>query len=199
MVNPPSTQENGWTKLSWYAGGGHANPEVLVSVDGGSPTLVATGGKGGRTVTVQPGKSYRYIVSDAGQELASVTVTAKPRTTPFGKGVAPVPEPTSTGPQYVPAGPSITASPELVPISNTQGTGWSKLNWYSGSAHANAEVQVSVEGQSPTPLASARRGKGSQTVTVEPGKTYRYILTDAGQELAAVTVRAKPGSGPIKK
>ena len=28
-------------------------------------------------------------------------------------------------------------------------------------------------------------------VSVEPGKTYRYILTDSGQELATTTAKAK--------
>ena len=35
------------------------------------------------------------------------------------------------------------------------------------------------------------QGKGGRKVTVEAGKTYLYILTDAGKRLATVTVKAK--------
>jgi hypothetical protein len=63
------------------------------------------------------------------------------------------------------------------------------LTWDGGPEHPYAEVWVGVDGEDPTFL--VEQGKGSRKVTVEPGKTYLYILTDSGQQLSTVTVRAQ--------
>ncbi len=63
------------------------------------------------------------------------------------------------------------------------------LGWDAGPEHPYAEVWVSVDGGDETKV--VEQGKGTRQVSVEPGKTYRYILTDSGRELATVTVRGK--------
>ena len=82
------------------------------------------------------------------------------------------------------AGPSIVAfnKPKQTPGTKT-------LSWDGGPDHPYAEVWVKVDGQDETFV--VEQGKGSREVTVEPGRTYLYILTDSGQQLATVTVRAK--------
>ena len=55
--------------------------------------------------------------------------------------------------------------------------------------HPYAEVWMSVDGGDETKV--VEQGKGTRQMTVEPGKTYKYILTDAGQQLGTTTVKAK--------
>ena len=77
----------------------------------------------------------------------------------------------------------ITASPKVATTSSTT------LTWDGGAAHPYAEVWVGVDGQDPKFV--VEQGKGSRKVTTEPGKTYLYILTDSGQQLATVTVKGQ--------
>jgi hypothetical protein len=85
--------------------------------------------------------------------------------------------------------PRIAASPTKVTIPSGRALGSTTLTWDGGADHPYAEVWVEEDGGDATKI--VEQGKGSRTVNVEPGRTYKYILTDAGEELATVTVRAK--------
>jgi len=50
---------------------------VWVKVNDADETFIVEQGKGTRGVTVEPGKTYLFILEDAGQRLATVTVTVK--------------------------------------------------------------------------------------------------------------------------
>ena len=77
MVFSKPGQAPGTLTVTWDGGPDHPYAEVWVSVDGGDETKVVEQGKGMRQVTVEPGKSYKYILTDAGRQLA--TDTAKGR------------------------------------------------------------------------------------------------------------------------
>lgn len=85
--------------------------------------------------------------------------------------------------------PTINASSKLVTIPTHQAKGTTTLTWDGGPDHSYAEVWVEEDGQDATKI--VEQGKGSRRVEVESGKTYRFILTDSGKELATVTVKAK--------
>jgi hypothetical protein len=70
-----------------------------------------------------------------------------------------------------------------------QAPGTMTVTWDGGLEHPYAEVWVSVDGGDETKV--VEQAKGTREVTVEPGKTYQYILTDAGQQLATTSVKAK--------
>ena len=84
--------------------------------------------------------------------------------------------------------PMITASQTnlVIPIGQT---GQTVLTWDGGKDHPYAEVWVKVDDGDETFV--VEQGKGTRQVTVEPGKTYLYILTDAGKRLATVTVKSR--------
>ena len=84
--------------------------------------------------------------------------------------------------------PFITANPADV-ISPRRSQGTTTLTWNGGPDHPYAEVWVKVDGADETFI--VEQGKGTREVTVELGKTYLFILTDAGQRLATVTVTVK--------
>lgn len=86
-------------------------------------------------------------------------------------------------PPGVSGGPSIRANPANVTGGSTT------LTWDGGSEHPYAEVWVGIDGGDP--IFVVEQGKGSRRVTVDAGKTYRYVLTDSGQDLATVTVRGQ--------
>jgi len=81
----------------------------------------------------------------------------------------------------------IVASPNNIILPPGMGIGQTTLSWDAGPDHPYAEVWVRVDGQDATKV--LERGNGTLPVVVEPGKTYIYILTDAGTTLATVTVR----------
>ena len=83
--------------------------------------------------------------------------------------------------------PWITAAPNNIALPYGIGVGQTTLIWDGGNDHPYAEVWVKVDGQDETKV--LERGKGTLPVVVVPGKTYVYILTDAGTTLATVTVR----------
>lgn len=94
-----------------------------------------------------------------------------------------------------PAGPSpkppyITAAPPIIPVAKGQSQGTTTLIWDGGPDHPYAEVWVSVNGGDETKV--LEQGKGTRKVTAEQGKSYTYILTDAGKRLGTVAVEAKP-------
>lgn len=76
-VTIPAGQANGTTTLTWDSGPEHPYAEVWVAVNSQDPTFVVEQGKGTRTVTVERGTKYLYILTDAGQKLATVAVTGK--------------------------------------------------------------------------------------------------------------------------
>jgi len=84
----PAGQASGTTTLSWDGGGEHPYAEIWQQVDNNAETFVVESGKGTRQMTVEVGKTYIFKLSDAGELLASVTVTAKnePAPTPPGGG-----------------------------------------------------------------------------------------------------------------
>jgi hypothetical protein len=47
------------------------------------------------------------------------------------------------------------------------------------------------EGSEGVETKVVEQGKGTRRVTVERGKTYQFILTDAGEQLARVVVLTK--------
>ena len=61
------------------------------------------------------------------------------------------------------------------------------IAWDGGKDHPYAEVWVRVDNEDEKKL--LEQGRGTLPVTVVPGKTYVYILTDAGTTLATITVR----------
>lgn len=84
------------------------------------------------------------------------------------------------------ATPKISASPTVVTIPGGQSQGTVTLTWDGGPDHPYAEVWVRAGDQDEKFL--VEQGKGTRTVTVERGKNYQFILTDAGQQLARVVV-----------
>jgi len=67
-------QTPGTQTLSWDGGPDHPYAEVWVKVNDEDAKFVVEKGKGTREVTVQPGNTYLYILSDSNQQLATVTV-----------------------------------------------------------------------------------------------------------------------------
>ncbi len=76
-VTIPAGQSEGTTTLTWDGGADHAYAEVWVQVDNGDEEFVVEKGKGTRSVRVERGKTYLYILTDSGQRLATVTVKTK--------------------------------------------------------------------------------------------------------------------------
>jgi hypothetical protein len=76
VIIPPG-QNQGQTTLMWDGGKDHPYAEVWVKVDDGEETFVVEQGKGSRTVTVERGKRYLYMLTDSGQRLATTTITGK--------------------------------------------------------------------------------------------------------------------------
>lgn len=58
-----------------------------------------------------------------------------------------------------------------------------------GPDHPYAEVWIREGRQDETFV--VEQGKGTRRVTVDRGKTYLFILTDSGKQLAAVVVVSK--------
>ena len=75
----------------------------------------------------------------------------------------------------------------LAYIKPGQAAGTKTLSWDAGPEHPYAEVWVKVGDGEEAFVVEQRKGK--REITVEAGKTYLYILTDAGKQLATVTVR----------
>jgi hypothetical protein len=185
IVDIPEGQTESSTMVSWNGGDKHPNAKLYVSVDGQKAKLVDGKPKGTRQMKVERSKSYLYMLVDT-KFQATTKVTVRP-----GPAVPPVQAPEEKPPKVEPAPrvPMITATPRVVTIPGGQGTGSTTLTWDGGPEHRYAEVWVGVNGEDPTFL--VEQGKGSRKVTVEPGKTYLYILTDSGQQLSTVTVKAK--------
>ena len=105
-----------------------------------------------------------------------------------GKMTLPAAPPNTTG---APAqAPKITARPSLViiPAGETQGT--TTVTWDGGPDHPYAELWVK-EGDADERFV-AEQGKGSRTMTVKPGTSYLFILTDNGKRLDTANVKVRP-------
>lgn len=70
-------QPAGTRTLSWDAGPGHPYAELWVKVGNEDEIFVVEQGKGTRQVTVEPGKEYLYILTDAGKRLATAAIKLK--------------------------------------------------------------------------------------------------------------------------
>jgi len=93
-----------------------------------------------------------------------------------------------TGPGSAQAGvPFIVASPNNIPLPFGQTTGVSNITWDGGPDHPYAEVWLKVDNADEAKV--LEQGKGTMPVQIAVGRTYKYILTDAGTTLATVTVR----------
>jgi hypothetical protein len=77
-VTAPDGQSQGTTTLTWDAGPNH--PNVIVwsreGVDG-KTTVVDTREKGTRTVAVDRGKNYQFILMETGEQLAKAVVISE--------------------------------------------------------------------------------------------------------------------------
>ncbi len=62
---------------SWFLTGAGDFYNFHVSVDGGDATQIVEQGKGTRPVPVEAGRTYRYILTDSGEELATTTVQGR--------------------------------------------------------------------------------------------------------------------------
>ncbi len=78
-------------------------------------------------------------------------------------------------------------------VLSGQGTVSQTLEWDGGADHQYAELWVKVDGEDEKMI--VEQGKGTRRVAVEPGKTYLYILSDANERLASVTVTVKAEQG----
>lgn len=152
--------------------------------------------------TIGPqGKLEGTMSVDGGQNKTIKWVSSRPMRCIEGAPASSTKPPPPASNPATPAGPAVPldrkesgrpfigATPTVVRTPGGGGNGSTTLAWDGGSAHPYAEVWVGVDGQDPTFV--VEQGKGSRRVTVEPGKTYRYILTDSGKDLATVTVRTQ--------
>jgi hypothetical protein len=83
--------------------------------------------------------------------------------------------------------PFIVASPNNITLPFGQTVGVATLTWDGGKDHPYAEVWVKVDGQDETKV--LEKGQGTLPISIAAGRTYVYILTDAGTTLATVTVQ----------
>jgi hypothetical protein len=83
--------------------------------------------------------------------------------------------------------PFIVASPNNIRLAFGQTTGVTNIIWDGGPDHPYAEVWLKVDNADETKV--LEQGKGTIPVQIAAGRTYKYILTDAGTTLATVTVR----------
>lgn len=67
----------GFAGIQWDAGPDHPYAEVWLKVNNGDATFFVEQGKGGRQITVERGKVYEYILTDAGKTLATVTIVGQ--------------------------------------------------------------------------------------------------------------------------
>ena len=135
----------------------------------------------------------QYIPSASGGMLGVGFSGGRIQSVPAGGAVS-TPKPgakviTGTGKSATGDAPS-TGVPRIIAFNKPkQPPGTQTLTWDSGPEHLNAEVWVKVGDEAETLV--VRSGKGSREVTIESGKTYLYILKDAGQQLATDTAKGK--------
>ena len=82
--------------------------------------------------------------------------------------------------------PGIMATPNNIALVKGKSKGTTTLTWDAGRAHPTAEVWVKADDEDETLVVAT--GKGTLQVSVIPGKSYLYILRDAGKTLARIIV-----------
>ena len=102
---------------------------------------------------------------------------------------APVPPPvlSTQGEAGKATRPYIRALPQIVSIPRGESEALTKLVWFAGNDHPNAQLVVAVNGGNERLVDSQR--KGSRQVKVKAGRKYVYSLVDAGEPLASVIVQ----------
>jgi hypothetical protein len=114
------------------------------------------------------------------------TYKGKPKPPPKSTGKAkPAPSDQSAPPASPVKVPGIAASKVYFTIPQHP-IGFVILTWDAGPDHPYAEVWYKVNNGDDIFL--VEQGKGSRQMSVERGKYYTYILTDAGKTLATVSV-----------
>jgi hypothetical protein len=77
VITIPDGQSEGTVTLTWDGGPDHPYAEVWVKAGGDDEKFLVEQGKGTRSVTVERGKNYLFILSDSGQQLAKAVVISK--------------------------------------------------------------------------------------------------------------------------
>jgi hypothetical protein len=178
--------------------------DMTVYWEGGSVgvyrgTVDAGGGMKGTTYDKRdPGRARATWYSSksflcARTDAANPAPSRPPPLKSTGKMPAPTPSRPpplkSTGKMPKPQSPTISANPIAVTIPEGQSRGRTTLTWDAGPDHPDAEVWMKdMQGEERLVV---RQGKGTRSVTVERGKNYQVILTDAGQQLARAAVLTK--------
>jgi hypothetical protein len=90
--------------------------------------------------------------------------------------------------------PYIRALPQIVSIPEGESEALTKLVWYAGNDHPDAQLVVEVDGGDENIVQPQR--KGSRQVKVKAGKKYKYSLIDAGKPLASVIVQTDQAAPP---
>ena len=116
----------------------------------------------------------------------------------FGDASPPAPTPKEFTPTQGEAGkatrPYLRALPQIVSIPRGESEALTKLVWYAGNDHPDAQLVVEVNGGDETLVDSQR--KGSRQVKVKAGRKYVYALVDNGVPLATVIVQADQSAPP---
>lgn len=74
VIYPQPLNPMGFVILAWDAGPDHPYAEVWYKVNNGDDIFLVEQGKGSRQMPVERGKYYTYILTDAGETLATVVV-----------------------------------------------------------------------------------------------------------------------------
>ena len=93
--------------------------------------------------------------------------------------------------------PYLRALPQIVSIPRGESKALTKLVWFAGSDHPNAQLVVAVNGGNERLVDSQR--KGSRQVKVKAGRKYVYSLVDNGESLATVVVQADQSARPERR
>jgi hypothetical protein len=122
------------------------------------------------------------------------TAPVQPPPTP---SPAPPPILTTQGEALKKTLPYIRALPQIVSIPRGDNEALTKLVWFAGNDHPNAQVVVAVDGGDERLVDSQR--KGSRQVKVKAGEKYVYTLIDAGEPLASVVVQTDQSAPPDRQ
>ena len=96
------------------------------------------------------------------------------------------------------AAPTISATPNPVPVYLSQTEGETTVTWDAGAGHRGADVWVSVDGGAETLFADTY--KGSKAATIQVGKTHTFKLYTYNKVYlgASVSITTKVAGGVIK-
>ena len=93
--------------------------------------------------------------------------------------------------------PFVRALPQIVSIPPGDKEAVTKIVWFAGNDHPNAQLVVAVNGGDERPVDPQR--KGSRQVKVKAGEKYVYTLSDAGESLASVIVQTDQPAAPDRQ